>query len=638
VASFRRSIVTTMYMSKRPQQKIGPNDSYGAWKEALVFAHGWQDVDLNTAVIINGAASMLLPSQAVDGSELPFVDASADDVAEMSKHRDGKFVSLPPAELYEVRAKCISGSAVILVNRTDQENSVIGGRCERADGSSYYFSLRVPVTIAPDAVPTVTIKGLVRFIGGDHAAQGNYWGTPNQDSCNCTSGCDCTSKGSKAQNRVAPADRPPEAKLFPQRTAAGQAQHKSEYDAQTRAKKTPVNGVTEDLLLPHIPADRRISATLHGLMGAINRDKKLVDAKCDGLVEVDPGVARRRDDLALEQADIQHTLESDVEILEDLLNQYEEKEEGIGTDARTVVEENLRAVAAGDMALDDLEHALEDGGPYGHMVDVAVDAAKDLQERAECTRRGDHRGAGAGRRSVRQQQKDEAVADELLDLATEIEEAAAELRDGPAALEAAKQELVELTAAGGEAHSELRDYWNACIEEVGVVQQKYWIGQMNGGDCWKLIRNITYIFAKLKAKMEEMELSEEYVELERTWLPRYEALGVIVKYGRKTGFCTDAEIDLFCDACIKYGNLVRTAGDMRQYRTLYLFTEEGDESTHHEMLGAATQAKSIRDPLARARATLRIFQRKQRSAQIKKKQRAGIRALNVGQAAEEDSD
>ena len=154
--------------------------------------------------------------------------------------------------------------------------------------------------------------------------------------------------------------------------------------------------------------------------------------------------------------------------------------------------------------------------------------------------------------------------------------------------------------------------------------------------------------------MVEMELSGEFDELERIWLPRFEALGVIARYGRKTDFCTDVEIDLFCAACAEYGNLVRAAGetltpkqhdiedhfprDMRQYRTLYLFTEEGDESTHHEMLGAATQAKSIRDPLARARATLRIFQRKQRSAQIKKKQRAVTRALNAEQAAAEDAD
>ena len=638
VASFRRSNVSTMYLPKHPLQKIPPNDSYDAWAEALEFAHGWADLDLNTAVIINDRTSILLPSQAVGDSTLPLMDASADDVAEIEKHRVGDFIRVAPAELYEVRAKCRPDSAVILVHREDSKSSIIGGRCEREDGGYYYFSCRDAVEMSPDADVAVTVKGIVRFIGGDHAAQVNYWGMPNQASCICSSGCDCTPKELKAHNLVAPGDRPSDSQFLPKRTSEKQAQYKAKHDAQTRVKKKPVRGVTESMLLPQIPADRRMPPVLHDLMGATNKDKKSVDGICDKVSKVDPQIARRRDDLALEEADIQKTLEADVEHLESLLNQYAETEQGIGTEARRVVEDSLRAIADGAITLDDLEHELEDGGPYGHMVSVAVGAIESLREQAESKRRGDHRRENAGRRSRRQVQQDEAAADEMLVLATEIEEVAAELRDGPSALEATKQELLALTSAdGGEAHSELRDFWNKCIEEVGVVQQKYWIGQMNGGDCWKLLRNIKNIFAKLKTKMVEMELSEEYNELELNWLPRFEALGVIARYGRKTGFCNEAEIELFCAACAEYGNLVRSAGEtltpkqhdiedhfprfMRQYKTLYLFTEEGDESTHHEMLGAATQARSIRDPKARARATLRIFERKQRSAHIKKKQR-----------------
>ncbi len=53
--------------------------------------------------------------------------------------------------------------------------------------------------------------------------------------------------------------------------------------------------------------------------------------------------------------------------------------------------------------------------------------------------------------------------------------------------------------------------------------------------------------AKSKSKKKaEMELSEKYDALERKWLPRFEALGVISRYGRKTGFCTDEEVELFC--------------------------------------------------------------------------------------------
>ncbi len=39
--------------------------------------------------------------------------------------------------------------------------------------------------------------------------------------------------------------------------------------------------------------------------------------------------------------------------------------------------------------------------------------------------------------------------------------------------------------------------------------------------------------------MAEMELSEKYDALERKWLPRFEAMVINARYGRKTGFCTD---------------------------------------------------------------------------------------------------
>jgi len=60
---------------------------------------------------------------------------------------------------------------------------------------------------------------------------------------------------------------------------------------------------------------------------------------------------------------------------------------------------------------------------------------------------------------------------------------------------------------------------------------------------------------------------------------------------------------------------------MRRFKTLYLLTEEGDEACHHEVKEASVQTRSMRDPLAKARATLRIFERKQSAREIRKKRR-----------------
>ena len=80
---------------------------------------------------------------------------------------------------------------------------------------------------------------------------------------------------------------------------------------------------------------------------------------------------------------IQRTLQSALETIEDLLNQYAEQEGGVGTASRKIVEENLRALAAEEINVEDLAHPIEDGGPYGQMVAAAIDAMFDLQEQAE---------------------------------------------------------------------------------------------------------------------------------------------------------------------------------------------------------------------------------------------------------------
>jgi predicted metal-binding protein len=101
---------------------------------------------------------------------------------------------------------------------------------------------------------------------------------------------------------------------------------------------------------------------------------------------------------------------------------------------------------------------------------------------------------------------------------------------------------------------------------------------------------------------------------------------------------TEPEIDSFCGACKAYGVAVRAYGGaltapkehsiedhcpryMRRFKTLYLLTEEGDEACHHEVKEASVQTRSMRDPLAKARATLRIFERKQSAREIRKKRR-----------------
>ncbi len=122
-------------------------------------------------------------------------------------------------------------------------------------------------------------------------------------------------------------------------------------------------------------------------------------------------------------------------------------------------------------------------------------------------------------------------------------------------------------------------------------------------------------------------------------MPRFEALSDIAKYGRKVGFLTEDEIEAFCAACRAYGVAVRAHGGaltapkehsiedhcppfMRLYKTLYLLTEEGDEACHHEVKEASVQTRSMRDPIAKARATLRIFERKQSAREIRKAKRA----------------
>jgi hypothetical protein len=179
-------------------------------------------------------------------------------------------------------------------------------------------------------------------------------------------------------------------------------------------------------------------------MGATNKNKKSVDSELDAIVQVDPSFARRRDDLAHDEADIKRTLQSALEALEDLLNQYAEQKDGAGTASRKIVEENLRALAAEEINVEDLAHPIEDGGPCGQFVAAAIDAIVDLQEQADSQNKGDHRGEAASRRSGRQRQTDEAAAQELLDLAAEIEEQEALLRDGPEALESTRQELLTL--------------------------------------------------------------------------------------------------------------------------------------------------------------------------------------------------
>jgi hypothetical protein len=153
---------------------------------------------------------------------------------------------------------------------------------------------------------------------------------------------------------------------------------------------------------------------------------------------------------------------------------------------------------------------------------------------------------------------------------------------------------------------------------------------MNGNDCWELLRHLREIFGKLKTKMVEMDLSAEFATLERKFLPRFDALAGIARYGRKVCFLSAEEIESFCAACTAYGVAVRQDGGllsapkehstedhcpktMRQFKTLYLFSEECDEATHHEHKKASIQTRSMRDPIAKARAALRIFERKQSS-------------------------
>ncbi len=63
---------------------------------------------------------------------------------------------------------------------------------------------------------------------------------------------------------------------------------------------------------------------------------------------------------------------------------------------------------------------------------------------------------------------------------------------------------------------------------------------------------------------------------------------------------------------------------MRTYKALYLFTEEGDEACHHEVKEASVQTRSMCDPKDKAMATLRIFERRQCTVEIRKARRSRI--------------
>jgi hypothetical protein len=128
--------------------------------------------------------------------------------------------------------------------------------------------------------------------------------------------------------------------------------------------------------------------------------------------------------------------------------------------------------------------------------------------------------------------------------------------------------------------------------------------------------------------MADMGLSEDCCVFEHKGL-KFEALGAINNYLRKILLWNThrRRSRFFC--CLRqYGN--RNAGEaltpkehdiedhspcaMRVFKALYLLNEEGDESFHHEIHGAAvSETRSIpgiRDPKGRVRANLRIFEEK----------------------------
>ena len=138
--------------------------------------------------------------------------------------------------------------------------------------------------------------------------------------------------------------------------------------------------------------------------------------------------------------------------------------------------------------------------------------------------------------------------------------------------------------------------------------------------------------------MADMGLSEDCCVFEHKGL-KFEALGAIKNYLRKILFWnTHRRRSRFFFCCLRqYGN--RNAGEaltpkehdiedhsscaMREFKALYLLNEEGDESFHHGIRGAAVpETRSIRDPKGRVRADLRIFEEKNSDMRNLKKRAA----------------